>query len=301
MRLSGTIENVSQTTLGTQLAVDAHAGDTTLTVVDGSDFNEADPSGGGGGTLFIPATGDQRDYTDIDNDANVITLVSAISADVDAGSRIDVYDQSTGTAAVQPMAHVAVVGGLLNADYVDATVDPTQAAQLALGDRSPGTGEACTVEDPDGDGQWQLATVHGKPSATKLSSIFFTASSPGYSSTVDVDSPVAPFGDVSAFEHDLSGGIQLMQNGWYQIKVSANVTALTSGDILKVAVAGSLNCGEVATYITGWGGDVLAANADTPVFYQAAADSAIAYADVQVISGSSGTVTAVNMYLVKVA
>ena len=168
MRLHGTVENVTQTTLGTQLATDAHIGDTTLSVVDGSDFNE-NPDGSGGGTLLLG--GVTAVYTNIDNTANVITLASTLTVNASAGDRVDVYDPSTGAAALDTLAHVALAGARTSDDYVEATVRQALVSTLDVGDRAPGSGEACVIEDDEhGDGQWDLVDIRGKkPQASATS------------------------------------------------------------------------------------------------------------------------------------
>jgi len=149
--IAGTVLTISQVPLGDVLAADATAGDTTITVDDAADFAE------GGGTILIG--GQLDDYTSVDDETGVMTLVDALFNNASAGDRVDLADPD-GSGAVEWQALVAPAGTVDVDEAVQATISYALIPLLPEGIRDPGTGESVTLTK-DGS-EWQVTNVHGQ-------------------------------------------------------------------------------------------------------------------------------------------
>lgn len=149
----GTIVDVEQVTLGSELSGDAALGAVSVTISDASDFDAED-----GGTCVIG--GAQYVYTVTDVDGGVLTITPGLTAAGSDGDRVDVLDTVTGQAASYYEALVQLPGD----EDVDAT--PARLASSLvptfthkLGIRDAGAGEACTIQ-LQGD-EWVVVEVPG--------------------------------------------------------------------------------------------------------------------------------------------
>lgn len=138
---------------GDQLAADALAGATTLTVLDVADFSED------GGQLRL---GDVvYDYIAIDDDASTITLVApGLTAPAATDDPVDVWDPE---AEATVLEFLATVVDDTTEDVIQAVVAHDLADRMADNIRGL-VGESVVCEE-DGDGIWVLTRVLGRSPA----------------------------------------------------------------------------------------------------------------------------------------
>lgn len=102
MTETGRVLAVYSVPLGSALTADALTGSTTLNVFDAADFIED------GGQLVI--NGEVIEYSDVDDELGIITLVTTISADAFADDSVRVWDIALGAEAKDVIAEVTLDG-----------------------------------------------------------------------------------------------------------------------------------------------------------------------------------------------
>ncbi|HEY2298433.1 MAG TPA: hypothetical protein VGH43_11940, partial [Jatrophihabitans sp.] len=245
---TGTILDVEQVTLGSELTADTASGVTTLTVDDASDYDAED-----GGTCSINGTLYVYTVEDVDN--GVLTITPGLTAAASDGDRVDVWDTVNDIAATWFEVLVELPGD----DDVDATPARLAAALVPtfthkLGIRDAGTGETCTLQ-LQGD-EWVVVEVPGdtvqldgaviKPDTIPETSLGFTLDS-GAHVTVSTTAPASPA--VDDIWLDAANGNTLKQwdgTTWqaYQFGTAAIAAGSITSDLIA---ADAIIAGQIAT------------------------------------------------------
>lgn len=150
MSFQGHVASVEEDVRGDELVEDVAAGATVLPVYDVVDFDET------GGQVVIAET--IYTYSEVDDDAQTLTLTTPLAADAFEGDRVDVWNPATGTTVTE---WVAVVTDDLDGSAITAPL--AHALITFLGDGVYGIqGESVLCEaDPETD-EWMLVQVIGK-------------------------------------------------------------------------------------------------------------------------------------------
>ena len=146
----GHVTFVEEEELAAALEADTAAGALELVVDSARHF---DIRGG-----FLLAGSQRRRYTAVDKHTRVVTLSRALTADLEAGDTIAVWDRDRGTVAVEKTARVALADGM--SDDVYARVAHSVVDKLPAGPRMSGSEESVLLEQ-DAPGIWRLFDVLG--------------------------------------------------------------------------------------------------------------------------------------------
>jgi hypothetical protein len=147
--IHGRVTGISRDDLGDEASAAALTGATSITVDDGSDFDED------GGHVLI--NGEVYAYTGMEyvgdaadeGDPAVLTLATGLLADVAEGDRVDVWDATLGEVAVEYVATLSSDSADVAGDVLEADVDHRLVPMLAEGIRA--TGAESVELERDGD------------------------------------------------------------------------------------------------------------------------------------------------------
>lgn len=239
--LTGVIDTVYTTPLGSVLAQAATTGDGSVFVDDTADFDEEI-----GGTLGLGTT--TYLYTTVDPETGEITVPATLAADADEGDRVDLWDIGSNEAAVETRALVLPPGAEVAGDSIDATVAQSQALTLAEGQREPGTGESVRMELQGLD--WVVTDVRGKkpriqpayaPTGGGVEVIgYFYTSAPQVGSLLAFDSMFtldpATGGAPSGYFTFITSGtfVQVDLDGSYQGHCWVAISGADPGDVFQI-------------------------------------------------------------------